>query len=76
MRIRNTWFLAAAAVMLTLSCVVSSNAASQKENFAAKVNGAGIKAVTLDAAVNNYIENQKMFGVTIKDEEKDKLKKV
>ncbi|MCX5692929.1 MAG: peptidylprolyl isomerase [Candidatus Omnitrophica bacterium] len=75
MRIRNAWFLAAAAAMLTLSCVVSSNAASQKENFAAKVNGAGIKAVTLDAAVNNYIENQKMFGVIVKDEEKDKLKK-
>lgn len=75
MRVRNTWFTAAAIAASVLFFVVSSNAASKKENFAAKVNGAGIKAVTLDAAVNNYIENQKMFGVTVKDEEKDKLKK-
>ncbi len=75
MRIRNNWFIAVAVVALTLSCVVSSNAAAQKEGFAAKVNGAKIKTSTLDAAVNNYIENQKMFGVTVKDEEKDKLKK-
>lgn len=75
MRIRNTWFAAAAVAVLTLFCVVSSNAASQKESFAAKVNGAGIKTATLDAAANNYVENQKMFGVTVKDEEKDKLKK-
>ncbi len=75
MRIRNTWFTALAVAVLVLFCVVSSNAASQKEGFAAKVNGAGIKAVTLDAAVNNFIENQKMFGVTVKEEEKDALKK-
>ena len=75
MRIRNIWFVAVAVVALTLFCIVSSNAASQKESLAAKVNGAGIKAATLDAAVNNYVENQKMFGVTVKDEEKDKLKK-
>jgi len=75
MRIRNTWFAAAAVAVLTLFCVVSSNPASQKESFAAKVNGAGIKTATLDAAANNYVENQKMFGVTVKDEEKDKLKK-
>lgn len=75
MRIRNTWFLAAAVAALILFCVTSSNAASKKEDFAAKVNGAGIKTVTLDAAINNYVENQKMFGVTVKDEEKNKLKK-
>jgi len=75
MNIRNTWFAATAAAVLTLFCVVSSNAASQKGSFAAKVNGAGIKTATLNAAVNNYVENQKMFGVTVKDEEKDKLKK-
>jgi len=75
MNIRNTWFAAAAAAVLTLFCVVSSNAASQKGSFAAKVNGAGIKTATLNAAANNYVENQKMFGVTVKDEEKDKLKK-
>ncbi|MDP2921113.1 MAG: peptidylprolyl isomerase [Candidatus Omnitrophota bacterium] len=75
MRIRNTWFTALAVAVSVLFCVVSSNAASQKDVFAAKVNGAGIKAVTLDAAVNNFIENQKMFGVTVKEEEKDALKK-
>lgn len=75
MRIRNTWFASAAVVALTLFCVVSSNAASKKESFAAKVNGSGIKAQTLDTAVNNFVENQKMFGVTVKDEDKDKLKK-
>jgi peptidyl-prolyl cis-trans isomerase C len=75
MRIRNNWFIAAAVVALILSCVVSTNAAAQKEGFAAKVNGAEIKTATLDAAVNNYVENQKMFGVTVKNEEKDKLKK-
>jgi len=75
MNIRNTWFAATAAAVLTLFCVVSSNAASQKGSFAAKVNGAGIKTATLNAAANNYVENQKMFGVTVKDEEKDKLKK-
>ncbi|MDO8603258.1 MAG: peptidylprolyl isomerase [Candidatus Omnitrophota bacterium] len=76
MHIRNNWFAVAAVAVLVLFCVaVSSNAASKKEGFAAKVNGVGIKAETLDAAVNNFVENQKMFGVTVKDEEKDKLKK-
>jgi len=75
MRIKNTWFAALAVAVLVLFCVVSSNAASQKDVFAAKVNGVGIKAATLDTAVNNFVENQKMFGVTVKEEEKDALKK-
>jgi len=75
MRIRNAWFVAAAFVAIVLFSVVSSDAASQKEGFAAKVNGVGIKKTTLDAAINNFIENQKMFGTAVKDEEKDKLKK-
>ncbi|MDP2911037.1 MAG: peptidylprolyl isomerase [Candidatus Omnitrophota bacterium] len=75
MRIRNVWFAALAVAVLALFCAVSSNAASQKEAFAAKVNGVGIKTVTLEAAVNNFIENQKMFGATVKDEEKVQLKK-
>ncbi len=75
MRIRGAWFVAVAFVAIVLFSVVSSNAASQKEGFAAKVNGVGIKKTTLDAAVNNFIENQKMFGTTVKEEEKDKLKK-
>ena len=75
MRIRNTWFAVLAVAVLVLFCAVSSNAASQKEVFAAKVNGVGIKIATLDAAVNNFVENQKMYGTTVKDEEKAQLKK-
>ena len=75
MRIRNVWFAALMVVVLVLFCVVSSNAATQKEAFAAKVNGVGIKSTTLDAAVTNFIENQKMFGAKVKDEEKSQLKK-
>lgn len=75
MRIRNAWFAALAVAVLALFCVVSSDAASQKEVFAAKVNGAGIKAATLNTAVNNFIENQKMYGAAVKEEEKDNLKK-
>ncbi|MCX5688138.1 MAG: peptidylprolyl isomerase [Candidatus Omnitrophica bacterium] len=75
MRIKNVWFVAIAIAIIALFSAVSSHAASQKEVFVAKVNGVGIKAVTLNAALNNYIENQKMYGVIVKDEEKDKLKK-
>lgn len=75
MRIKNVWFAAIVIITIALFSAVSSYAASQKEGFAAKVNGVGIKAVTLSAALNNYIENQKMYGVIVKDEEKDKLKK-
>nr|MBU1328240.1 peptidylprolyl isomerase [Candidatus Omnitrophota bacterium] len=75
MRIRNIWFAAAAFIAIVLFSIVSSDAASQKEGFAAKVNGVGIKKTTLDAAVNNFIENQKMFGTAVKEEEKDKLRK-
>ena len=75
MRIKNAWFVAVTVVAIFLFSSVSLNAASKKEAFAAKVNGVGIKTTTLDAAVNNFIENQKMFGVAVKDEEKDKLKK-
>ncbi|MDP2980824.1 MAG: peptidylprolyl isomerase, partial [Candidatus Omnitrophota bacterium] len=60
---------------VALFSITSCNAASQKEAFAVKVNGVGIKSTTLDAAVNNFIENQKMFGATVKDEEKGQLKK-
>ena len=75
MCIRNVWFGAIIIVTIVLFSIISSHAASQKEEFVAKVNGVGIKAVTLEAALNNYVENQKMYGVTVKDEEKDKLKK-
>ncbi len=60
-------------VVLALGFIVCSEAASQK--FVAKVNGVGIKGMTLDAALNNFIENQKMMGANIKEEDKDRLKK-
>lgn len=75
MNVRKVWFAAAIVIILALFCAISSNAASQKEGFAAKVNGVGIKESTLNTAVTNFIENQKMYGATVKDEEKDKLKK-
>jgi peptidyl-prolyl cis-trans isomerase C len=75
MRIKNVWFAAIAIVTIALFSAVSSYAASPKETLAAKVNGVGIKTVTLNAALNNYVENQKMYGVIVKEEEKDKLKK-
>jgi len=58
--------------LLVIGCAISGSAASSK--FAAKVNGVGIKAKTLDAAVSNFIENQKVSGIEIKEEEKVKLR--
>jgi peptidyl-prolyl cis-trans isomerase C len=71
-----TWKLVLGAVLVVMAVcfgIVSSEAASPK--FAAKVNGVGIRAVTLDAAINNFVENQKMLGVDVKEEDKEKLKK-
>jgi len=75
MRIRSVGLAIAVIAAVVLFTFVSSNAASQKDIFAAKVNGVGIKKSTLDAAVNNFIENQKMFGAVVKEEEKDQLRK-
>lgn len=68
---RKTIFSVVIAV-LVIGCAISGSAASSK--FAAKVNGVGIKTKTLDAAVSNFIENQKTFGVEVKEEEKAKLR--
>ena len=75
MRISRSMWVVVGVVLVNLFCwaVVGNAAAAQK--FAAKVNGVGIKALTLDAAVSNFIENQKMFGATVKDEDKGKLRK-
>ncbi|MDP2921748.1 MAG: peptidylprolyl isomerase [Candidatus Omnitrophota bacterium] len=75
MRIRNSWLAAVVVAAIGLICVVSCNAAPKKDGLAAKVNGVAIKAATLDTALNNFIENQKMFGQAVKDEDKDKLRK-
>lgn len=70
---RGIW-LCGSILLISLFCfTLFCSAASPKA--AAKVNGVSIKADVLEAAVNNFIENQKMFGVTVKEEEKDKLRK-
>lgn len=63
----------AVTLVCSLIWAVSGSAASSK--FAAKVNGSGIKKATLDAAMTNFIENQKMFGMEVKEEDKSKLQK-
>jgi peptidyl-prolyl cis-trans isomerase C len=57
---------------LSVSGVISSDAASSK--YAAKVNGKTVKSTTLDFAVENFCENQKMMGVNIEDEDKKILR--
>jgi peptidyl-prolyl cis-trans isomerase C len=41
----------------------------------AKVNDARIKSINLEAAVTNFVENQKMLGMDIKQEDVDGLRK-
>jgi len=72
MRRRNIGLYAAAILIVALTCVTSNSEAASK--YAAKVNGVKIKNTMLDAAVNNFIENQKMLGVDVKEEDKDKLR--
>ena len=52
---------------------LSTSAASSK--YVAKVNNVGIKSISLESAMNNFIENQKMLGVNVKKEDKDKLRR-
>lgn len=73
MRSRNIGLYLAATLICSLVWLVSASAASSK--FVAKVNGEGIKQETLNAAMSNFIENQKMFGVDIKEEDKAGLQK-
>lgn len=73
MRIKSTGFCVAVILILVFSCVVSSTAASSE--LAAKVNGVGIKNATLEAAIANFIENQKMLGISVKEEDKVALRK-
>lgn len=73
MRIKGIGFCIAVILILTFSCIMFTIAASSK--FAAKVNGVGIKNATLDAAVTNFIENQKARGVDVKEEDKEGLRK-
>ena len=72
MRSRRIGIFGAVILMLVIGCTMSSDAASSK--FAAKVNGTGIENKALDAAVKNFIENQKMFGAEVKEEDMDELR--
>ncbi|MBU4149833.1 MAG: peptidylprolyl isomerase, partial [Candidatus Omnitrophica bacterium] len=72
MRSRNICLLAAAALICSFLWAGSGNAAASK--IAAKVNGKAIKEDTLNAAMTNFVENQKMFGQEVKEEEKAELK--
>jgi len=58
--------------VFSLGYTISNSFAAPK--FAAKVNGVGIKRVTLEAAVNNFVDNQKLFGIDVKKEDEDKLR--
>jgi len=60
------------ALILVLWGVSAAEAASK---YAAKVNGVGVENEALEIAVNSYIENQKVMGVTIKEEDKGALEK-
>ena len=53
--------------------ITSCSAATSK--LAARVNRVAIRNTVLDAAMNNFIENQKAMGVVVKEEDKDKLRK-
>lgn len=74
MRIKDIGFCVVAVLILGLALVLSSSAASSE--LAAKVNGVSIKNITLDTAVDNFIENRKMLGMGVKDEDKPQLRKV
>lgn len=73
MRLRNIGICAGIVLALVVGYVTSGNAASSK--YAAKVNGVKIKNLTLDSAVTNFTETQKMMGTEVKEEDKEKLRK-
>lgn len=74
MGIKRCIFCAVAAV-LTLAFIYVMPCSAASSRYAAKVNGQGIERVTLEAAVNNFVENQKLLGITIKEEEMEDLRK-
>lgn len=73
MRLKNIGVYAGIVMALTMSCIVSSSAASSK--YAAKVNGVKLKRAILDTAVSNFIEGQKMMSIEVKEEDKEALRK-
>ncbi|MBU1006549.1 MAG: peptidylprolyl isomerase [Candidatus Omnitrophica bacterium] len=70
---RKTIVFGSLIVGLIAGLFISDATAAPK--LAAKVNGVSIKTETLDAAISNFIENQKAFGMDIKEEDKVELRK-
>lgn len=70
---RKITLFVAVVLVLGLAAIVSCSAASEK--FAAKVNGVGIKSSEVDAAVNNFIQNQMRMGINIGNQDKTRLQK-
>ncbi|MFC1621521.1 peptidylprolyl isomerase [Candidatus Omnitrophota bacterium] len=71
MRIRKISVFVSLVLVLALGFAISSSAASK---YAAKVNGVNVKSMTLEAAVNNFIENQKMMGMQTNEGDRDRLR--
>ena len=68
-------FLCSAGVIVAVSCINSFVFAASSSKFAAKVNGVGIKSETLDIAVNNFVERQKVAGRELEEKDKAALRK-
>lgn len=73
MRLKKVTIWTALSILLVFIYAISSNAASLK--YVAKVNKAKINNLSLEAAVTSFIENQKMLGVNINQEDTDSLRK-
>jgi len=70
MRIRNISIIFIALILILWNSSITEAASK----YAAKVNGKAVKNITLEAAVNNFVENQKLMGVVFNEEDKDKLR--
>ena len=71
MRMRKIGIFVSLVLVLALGFAISSSAASK---YAAKVNGVKVKNMTLEAAVNNFIANQKMMGMQTNEGDRDALR--
>ena len=73
MSLKKLGIVVLAGLILVIGHVISSPAASPK--YAAKVNGIRIKTMVLDAAVRNFMENQKAAGVELKEGDEERMRK-
>lgn len=73
MRLRNLAVWIFGVPLLIFIYAISSNGASAE--YVAEVNGAKIKDISLEAAVTNFVENQKMMGIPVKEEDMTELRK-